>query len=735
MDLLAAPWSPFFRRPVSSAHGLSQEPRRPLLFTLLRCVGMHLLLVTGLLSTIPEAVATSPTGNPGAAGRPNILWLTSEDHGPQMGCYGDTLARTPHVDRLAREGIRFNHVWSNHPVCAPARTTLITGLHATSLGAIHMRSMVAAPVGMRLFPALLRDAGYYCSNRSKEDYNVPTPADTWNESSARGHWRQRRPGQPFFAVFNSNRSHEGQLRTRNPERVTDPARVRIPAYHPDTPEVRQDWARYYDMVSEADREAGERLKELAEDGLTDDTIVFYFSDHGSGMPRSKRWPSDSGLRVPLVVYFPPKWLHLAPDGYTAGGESNRLVSFVDFAPTVLSLADLPAPEWMEGRAFAGTRPQPAPDFLFGARGRMDERTDLVRSVTNGRFVYVRNFLPLVSQGQHLSYQFETPTTRLWRERFDRGELNEAQSLFWRTPKPTEELFDLATDPDEVRNLAQDPAHRDRLATFRAALDAHLRATRDISFLPEAEQHARAEGIAPHTLARDNTRYPFDRILAAAHRAAPRAHASPFTELGTATRAATAPDAAAPTLETPAGHRSVTDAPASDTEPETAETLDALLTDSDSAVRFWGVQAVRVRSAAVLAGSVPRLRALLDDESPSVRIAAARALAGSNLIDRSTATKPAPVDPTEGNATVVDDHTAALATLSRCADPKESGYFISLAALEAIDSLGDRSKPLHPILQARSWKATAPHPRYQSYPARLLASITGIPTQAEPIERN
>ena len=182
--------------------------------------------MTALLWAAPQVTAHVPAATPSAGQRPNILWLTSEDHGPQMGCYGDPLARTPHVDGLAREGIRFNHVWSNHPVCAPARTTLITGLHATSLGAVHMRSMVALPDGMRLFPALLRDAGYYCSNRSKEDYNVPTPPDTWDDSSARGHWRQRLAGQPFFAVFNSNRSHEGQLRTRNPERVTDPARVR-----------------------------------------------------------------------------------------------------------------------------------------------------------------------------------------------------------------------------------------------------------------------------------------------------------------------------------------------------------------------------------------------------------------------------------------------------------------------------------------------------------------------------
>lgn len=655
---------------IGAVAGPARGSRRAVLRILAGTIGL-LFVAPGLLRA---AAGNGLAAAPGAPQRPNILWLTSEDHGPQMGCYGDPLARTPHVDGLARAGIRFNHVWSNHPVCAPARTALITGVHATSLGAVHMRSMVAAPAGMRLFPALLREAGYYCSNRSKEDYNVPTPADTWDDSSARGHWRQRRAGQPFFAVFNSNRSHEGQLRTRNAERITDPARIRVPAYHPDTPEARRDWARYYDMVSDADREAGERLRELAADGLADDTIVFYFGDHGSGMPRSKRWPSDSGLRVPLVVYFPPKWRHLAPAGTSPGGQSDRLVSFVDFAPTVLSLADLPTPAWMEGRAFAGTRPQPAPAFLFGARGRMDERTDLVRSVTDGRFVYVRNFLPLVSQGQHVAYQFETATTRVWRERFDRGQLNEVQSLFWRTPKPTEAFYDLATDPDEVRNLAADPAQHARLAAFRAALDDHLRSTRDIGFLPEAEQHARAAGLAPHTLAHDDIRYPFERILAAAHRAAPRLGA----------------------------------------DAETSETLGSLLTDPDAAVRFWGVQAVRVRGAAPLADCTPRLRALLTDPSPSVRIAAAHALADSP---------------------VADDRSAALATLARHADPQESGYFASLAALEAIDSLGERAKPLHATLALLSWKGAAPHARYQSYPARLVAAITGIAAPTESAERN
>ncbi len=244
--------------------------------------------------------------------RPNILWLTSEDHGPHMGCYGDKYATTPHVDALAARGMIYTHCWSNAPVCAPARTTLIAGMYAPSTGGQHMRSMVPFPAGKQMFPQLLRAAGYYCTNNSKEDYNVTQPGQVWDESSRQAHWKKRPQEKPFFAVFNSTKSHESKIRVRPHKAMHDPAQAPLPAYHPDTPEVRQDWAQYYDIVSEADADAGQRLKELDEAGLADDTIVFYFADHGSGMPRSKRWPYNSGLQVPLVVYIPEKFKHLRP---------------------------------------------------------------------------------------------------------------------------------------------------------------------------------------------------------------------------------------------------------------------------------------------------------------------------------------------------------------------------------------------------------------------------------------
>jgi uncharacterized sulfatase len=278
-------------------------------------------------------------------------------------------------------------------------------MYPTATGSEHMRSLVHLPPAKQMFPQLLRQAGYYCTNNSKEDYNLVQPRQVWDESSPRAHWQKRAAGQPFFAVFNSEKSHESRIRARPHTPVHDPAKVRIPSYHPDTPEVRQDWAQYYDVVAEADADAGKRLKELAGAGLVEETIVFYFADNGSGMPRSKRWPYNSGLQVPLIIYIPEKFKGLAPPEYGAGGQSRRLVSFVDLAPTVLSLAGIKPPSWIEGHAFVGEYQDSPQPYVYGFRGRMDERYDLVRSVTDGRYVYVRNYLPHLIYGQHLDYMF------------------------------------------------------------------------------------------------------------------------------------------------------------------------------------------------------------------------------------------------------------------------------------------------------------------------------------------
>jgi len=602
-----------------------------------------------------------------AADKPNILWLTSEDHGPEMGCYGDANARTPNVDALAAKGMIFKRAWSTAPVCAPARTAIITGLYTSSSGGQHMRSMVPLPADLKLYPQFLRETGYYCSNNNKEDYNVRKPARLWDESSAKAHWKNRAEGQPFFAIFNSTKSHESQIRTRPHQQIADPAKMRVPAYHPDTPEVRQDWAQYYDKVSEADADAGRRLNEIEEAGLTADTIVFYYGDHGSGMPRSKRWPSDSGLSVPLVVYFPEKWKHLAPKEYQQGGKSDRLVSFVDLAPTLLSLVGIKPPEWMQGHAFAGKHQSEPPAFLFGERGRMDERMDLVRSVTDGRFVYLRNYFPHVSQAQRVAYQFETPTTSVWRELFEQGKTTEAQSLFWRVPKAPEELYDLQSDPDEVRNLANSPEHRAILEKLRAAQREHLFKIRDVCLLPEGELHSRSQGSTPYELARDDARYPLKRIVAAA-------------EL------------------------------ASNLEPAALPELKKLLADSDSAVRYWAALGFLMRGQAAVTGNEDTMQAALKDSSPYVRIVVAEAL---GLHGKESA------------------RGSALNVLRELAPPENSGVFVSMSALAAIEALGEEAASLHDFVRNLNPNGPSPDARFDSYVPRLIQNIApgGSPAAA------
>ncbi|MDH4476121.1 MAG: sulfatase-like hydrolase/transferase [Verrucomicrobiaceae bacterium] len=617
-----------------------------------------------LLSLLLLALCASLT----AADKPNILWLTSEDHSPTMGCYGDKVARTPNIDALAAKGMLFKKAWSVAPVCAPARTTIISGIYPSSSGGLHMRSMVSMPNGTKMYPEFLRDAGYYCTNNSKTDYNLREPAKLWDASSGNASWKNRPKDQPFFAIFNSTKSHESQIRTRPHTQITKPEDIRVPAYHPDTPEVRQDWAQYYDKVSEADADAGKRLKEVEEAGLADDTIVFYYADHGSGMPRSKRWPSNSGLHVPFVVYFPEKYKHLAPKEYTAGGQSDRLISFVDLAPTLLSLVGIQPPDWMQGHAFAGpfqTEPQP---FIFGLRGRMDERMDLVRSVTDGRYVYLRNYYPHVSQAQRVAYQFETPATRVWNDLFLAGKTTPAQSLFWRTPKDPEELYDLQSDPDEVINLAASPEHKPILEKLRAAQREHLAKIRDIGFLPEHEMHTRSEGSTPYDTAHDSAKYPFEKILAAA-------------DLASGMDSTATPELA----------RLMTD-------------------DADSAVRFWGALGLLMRGESATRDQTAALLKALEDPSIDVRIPAAQALGQF------------------GDAAAL---AKALPTLSALAAPKDHDVLTAMAALAAIEALGPKADSLKPQITTLDPTGPAPDDRYNSYVPRLIENIVPKPKSAKP----
>lgn len=416
--------------------------------------------------------------------QPNILWITSEDNGIELGCYGDKFATSPNIDSLASRGVRFANCWSNAPVCAPARTTIISGMYATSLGASNMRSRAQRPAGTLLLPELLRARGYYCSNNSKEDYNFIESSKPWDDSSTKAHWRNRPEGKPFFSVFNFTTSHESQIRKRPHKRKHDPAQVPIPPYHPDLPEVRQDWAQYYDKIQEMDAQVGGIVQQLRDDNLLESTIIFYFGDHGSGMPRSKRWLYQSGLQVPMIVIIPESYQHLRPRGYSEGGSDERLVSFVDLVPTVLKLIDAPIPEYVQGVSFLGAEATENNQYLFGFRDRMDERIDMSRAIRNKRYLYIRNFMPYRAQGVFLNYMFQTPTTVVWREAFRNGTLSPHQSQFWQ-PKPIEELYDLSSDPFQIRNMSDDPSLLPIKTELRDKLKQTMIETKDLGVIPES----------------------------------------------------------------------------------------------------------------------------------------------------------------------------------------------------------------------------------------------------------
>ena len=508
--------------------------------------------------------------------RPNILWLVSEDNGPFLGCYGDTYAKTPRLDRLAHEGILYENAYANAPVCAPARSTIITGMYACSLGTHHMRSRNPIPGHIRFFTQYLRDVGYYCTNRSKEDYNTVKPDGAWDESSRQATWKNRKPGQPFFSVVNFGVTHESSLHKNEPT-SHDPAAVQLPPYHPDTPEFRHDWAQYYDKISELDKQIGEALEDLEAQGLAENTIVFYYADHGGVLTRSKRFLYDSGTHVPMIVRFPRKYRHLAPAD--PGTRTDRLVSFVDLAPTVLSLAGVPVPEHMQGKAFLG--PQAAEgDYVCLFRGRMDERYDMMRAVRDKRYKYIRNYMPHRIYAQHLDYLWRMPATQSWQRLHDSGELTGPQRIFFGT-KPAEELYDTNSDPHEVRNLADDPKYRKVLLRMREANRQWIKEIKDPGFLMEGEMVARSSGSTPFEMARDRDKYDIAAVLSAA-------------EL------------------------------ASRSDPDNIPQLIEMLHDNDSGVRFWGVVGcLALGEQAAVASSA--LDSALDDPSPDIRVAAAEAL--------------------------------------------------------------------------------------------------------------
>lgn len=462
----------------------------------------------------------------GVESKPNIVWINAEDMSPHLGCYGHPDGNTPNIDRLAEHGVVYRNAFATAPICSPARSCLATGLYATSLGTQHLRCEVRIPKRVVPLAVRLRELGYFCTNTGKTDYNFAPDGiwDTWNRSATP--WKARQEDQPFFAFITVGETHEGRInfRDRYDEATAelpsdlrhDPSKVTIPPFYPDTPEIRTIFARMYDLATVFDRKVGEIVQTLRDAGDLEDTIIFVFGDHGNGLPRYKRWLNDSGLRVPLVVYIPPRYRQLSP--HELGSETDRLVSFVDFPATALSLAgaDVAAP--LQGTPFMGTNVAPERQFVFGARSRADDMFEVSRSVFDGRFLYVKHFLP------HLPYMQESvifddrkSSFRELRRLFLSGQLNQEAHRLWVAQKPREELYDLRSDPHELRNLAASVSHEAVKQSLQTELQRWILAHRDSGLLPESEYQIRASttGTTPYDVVQDQDQFDLAATLQAA----------------------------------------------------------------------------------------------------------------------------------------------------------------------------------------------------------------------------
>ena len=428
--------------------------------------------------------------------RPNILWVSFEDTNPFYGCYGDQVARTPTVDRLAEEGTRYPLAFATAGVCAPARSAVITGMYPISIGTHHMRTShtnahipelptpysALLPPHVKCFSEYLRAEGWYCTNNAKTDYQFATPRSAWDDCSDTAHWRNRPdPDQPFFAVFNPNETHESGMWPGMVEEITfDPAAVSVPPTFPDTPKVREALAQMYTQIEIVDQYFAELLDQLDEDGLADNTIVVHWSDHGP-LPRGKRWPYDSGIHVPLIVRWPGK--------VTAGEVSDRLVSTMDLGPSMLSACGLPIPGYMHGRPFLGDAEAEPRSYVHAARDRHDSAYDRVRAVRDARWKYLRHYYPYQPYVSWIPFRNAHPIMQeLFRLHLE-GELEQVAAQFLADRRPAEELYDCTSDPHETNNLATDPNHAATLARLSAECDRWLADVGDMGEVPEAQMVA------------------------------------------------------------------------------------------------------------------------------------------------------------------------------------------------------------------------------------------------------
>ncbi len=426
--------------------------------------------------------------------QPNILWISTEDLSPRLGCYGDLTARTPNIDRLASQGVRFTNVFTTAAISAPCRAGIITGMYQTSIGCMHMRTTsfrrsaenpveftAVPPHYVKAFTENMRTAGYYCTNNNKTDYQFakdPVPASIWDECSRNAHYKNRSDhSQPFFAVFNWVGTHESQNWDISKVK-TDPKSVPVPPYYPDNEIVRKNIARFYDNIARLDSVVGVMLNELEREGELDNTIIFFWGDHGDGLPRGKRWLYDSGLRIPLIIKF--------PDGMNAGTVDDRLISSIDFGPSVLSLAGIPIPAHMQGRPFLGSQTKPERDAVYAARDRVDESYDMIRSVRTKDYLYIRNYYPNESFQIWVPYLNNMPIYKEMLRLDAEGRLTGPQKSWMASTRPPEELYDVRNDPYQINNLADDPKFRKALDELREKHEQWTLATGDLGHMNEPE---------------------------------------------------------------------------------------------------------------------------------------------------------------------------------------------------------------------------------------------------------
>lgn len=453
--------------------------------------------------------------------RPNIVWILAEDLSPRLGAYGDRVARTPNIDKLAKEGVRYTKLHSVSGVCAPSRSALVSGMYPTSIGTHNMRTRdfryhAVPPPHVKGFTEYLRAAGYYCINFDKTDYQWGEPMTMWDESSRNVHWNKRTEGQPFFALINIFTTHESQVwyrqtnsQTLDPDAVelppyapqspiarwefqrsylgerkldqsyTDPKRVPLPPFYPDNPIIRRDIARHYDNIALCDQQVGAVVDALEKDGLLDNTIIIFFGDHGDGLPRMKREIYDTGLKTPLII----RW----PDQRKAGTVDDQLLSFVDMAPTTLSLAGVEPPAHIQGQAFAGPfAAKIERQYIYAARDRMDFHLDTRRAVKDKRFKYIKNYFPERPYIGDIAYRRNMGLMRELIRLHEEGKLDAVQELWFRQTKPEEELYDIAADPWEVNNLAENPQYQKELERLRQAHTDWQEKFGDLGMMPEPE---------------------------------------------------------------------------------------------------------------------------------------------------------------------------------------------------------------------------------------------------------